>query len=418
MRTFKIFLMLLSVHFLYSAPMPWGTGQSRAENLQFYLVTFGPGDDIPSYWGHIALIVEDTLLHQSAIYNYGLYSFDNDFLFRFVKGRLIFEVGRASVAAYFNYYQSERRDIRLTTLHLPPKSRLKLAQKLEWNILPQNKRYLYHHYYDNCSTRLRDLIDEAVNGQFHKAMEVPARFTLREHTKRYVARNPILEWVLMFLMSDRIDHTIQKWDEMFLPDELERYVQQVSYKDSLGHQHRLAEKPVYWYNAHRPPVPQTVPKHEWPTLLIGLILGALPLFLVRWQQKRPFRWFTSIFATYNFLLGLILGIPGFVLFFMMFFTAPDVTYGNENILLANPLTLLIPLLAVFLAREKTWAFRYLKYLWLLHLAGALLLILLKLILPSFDQDNLMAFCFILPIDFGLTSSFYFVAQRFPGIFES
>ncbi|WP_456405457.1 Lnb N-terminal periplasmic domain-containing protein [Caldithrix abyssi] len=400
-----ILLALLTVRLLFSAPMPWATGQSKAENLTFYLVTFGPGDDIPSYWGHVALVVEDTVLRQSAIYNYGLYSFDNDMIFRFVMGRLIFEVGRASVSGYFNYYRRENREIRLTHLNIPLKSRLKLARFVEWNILPQNKKYLYHHYYDNCSTRLRDLLDQAVDGQFKQAMQAPASMTLRQHTRRYVARNPALEWLLMFLMSDRIDQPITKWDEMFLPDELERHVLAFSYTDSTGQQRSLASPTVIWFKDKRSPTPTNVPRHEWPVLFFGIFIGGLGLLLVLIQKRRPFRWFTLIFSLYNFLLGLVLGIPGLVLFFVMFFTEHDVTYGNENILLANPLTLLIAVFAIFLAREKAWAYKSLKFLWILQLAGAGLLILLKLILPSFDQDNVLAFCFIMPITIGMTISF-------------
>ncbi len=403
-------LILLGFNLTFTAPMPWANGQSKAENLQFYLVTFGPGDDIPSYWGHIAILVEDTLRQQSAIYNYGLYSFDNDFLLRFIKGRLIFEVGRASVASYFNYYRNEKRSIRLLKLNIPLNKRLYLAEKLEWNILPQNKKYLYHHYYDNCATRLRDLIDQAVDGQFHKTMDAPATMTLRDHTKRYTSRNLPLEWILMFWMSDRIDQPIKKWDEMFLPDVLEQYVQEVTYTDSSGQPQALAGIPTYWFKADRPPVPQTVPHDEWPTLIIASILAAVVLLASWRQRRRPFRWFTLVFSLYNFLIGLFLGLVGSVLFFVMFFTEHDVTFGNENLFLAHPLSLGIAVLAIFLASEKNWAWRGLKYLWSLQLVGALLLIVLKIILPSFDQDNFMAFCLILPIDVSMVVSFYLLRQ--------
>lgn len=409
-RFYLLFLVLIGSHLTFATPMPWGNGQSKPENLQFYLVTFGPGDDIPSYWGHIAMIVEDTLLHQSAIYNYGLYSFDNDFLWRFVQGRLIFEVGRASVNSYFRYYRSQNRTIQLLRLHISLSKRLQLAAKLEWNILPQNKKYLYHHYYDNCATRLRDLIDQAVDGQFHQAMDVPATMTLRDHTKRYTSRNLPLEWILMFWMSDRIDQPIKKWDEMFLPDVLEQYVQQVTYTNSYGQSQALAGVPTYWFKAKRSPVPQTVPHDEWPTLIIALILAAVILFTSWRQSRRPFRWFTLIFSLYNFLIGLFLGLVGSVLFFLMFFTEHDVTFGNENLFLAHPLSLGVAVLAIFLASEKDWAWRGLKYLWLLQFSGALLLIVLKIILPFFDQDNLMAFCFILPINVSMVVSFYLLRQ--------
>ncbi len=411
-RFYLLFFVLIGSHLTFATPMPWGNGQSKPENLQFYLVTFGPGDDIPSYWGHIAMIVEDTLLHQSAIYNYGLYSFDNDFLWRFVQGRLIFEVGRASVNSYFRYYRSQNRTIQLLRLHIPLSKRLQLAGKLEWNILPQNKKYLYHHYYDNCSTRLRDLLDQALDGKFHQAMKTPASMTLRDHTKRYVGRNPLLEWVLMFLMSDRIDRPINHWDEMFLPDELQKYAQQFHFTNSSGKVIPLAEPPTIIFKAtQRPPVPDKIPRHEIPALLLGILMGGMVLGM-SWQQKRkPFRWFILSFSVYQFLVGLMWAILGGALFFLMFFTEHDVTYGNENILLALPIMVFTPLLAVFLAREKKWAFRVLKYLWGIQLLATVLLIVLKFLWPTtFDQDNMLALCFMTPMTVSLSLSFLLVPE--------
>ncbi len=419
-RLFISFLLILILSpALFASKMPWGRGLSKAEHLQFILATFGPGDDIPSYWGHTALIIEDTVLNVSAIYNFGLYSFDEDMLVHFVMGRLIFSVGRASVASYFNYYRSENRDIRLTTLDIPLKNRLKLAQKLEWYVEPAHCNYLYHHYFDNCSTRLRDLIDMALDGQFHKVMNVPGRMTLRQHTRRYVARNPVLEMLLMFLMNDTIDKPITKWDEMFLPDELERDVHAMTYTDSLGLCHPLSVKYRIWYDAHRPPVPQTVPKHEIGAFLISVVLGLVILFTVWFQIRKPFRWFQLLFSLYNFILGLVLGIPGLILFFTMFFTDHEVTFHNENILLANPLTLLIALFGIILAWQKPWAFKALRWLWYLQIFGAVLLISLKLLLPSiFDQDNLLVFAFILPVTLAMGLSFWYLKPSYFADFKN
>jgi len=158
-----IFIILLIISIPAISQVPWFTGNSKAENLRIKLVTFGPGDDIPSWWGHGGIIVEDIEHKISRIYNFGLYSFDNTMLLRFVMGRLIFSVGDFSAPGYLKYYEKMNRDVRIQTLNLSPKSRLDMAEALAINTLPENKDYLYDHYRDNCSTRLRDVIDDAVD---------------------------------------------------------------------------------------------------------------------------------------------------------------------------------------------------------------------------------------------------------------
>ena len=67
---------------------PWLNGQSQPEDLEVWLVTFGPGDSVPEWWGHTALVVQDHRLNQGRLYNYGMFSFDNKMLPKFAMGRL------------------------------------------------------------------------------------------------------------------------------------------------------------------------------------------------------------------------------------------------------------------------------------------------------------------------------------------
>ncbi len=403
------FLLLISTALWAQSP-PWLSGQSRGEDLTIQLVTFGPGDDIPSYWGHTALIVQDKRLAESKIYNYGLYSFDKGMLLRFIKGRLIFSGGAFNVGAYITWYQHLNRDIRIATLNLSPEQKKQLAKDLAISVLPQNKNYLYHHYYDNCSTRLRDLIDKTLDGQFAKAAALPARMTMRQHTRRYICRNLWLEMALMYLMNDEIDQPASEWDEMFLPDELERDVLKMAYVDSSGQRHKLVSDYFTLYKAQRKATPAWPPKH-WPgALTVGALLGLFGVFLAfRWKQRASYKIHLT-YGLYNFILGLLLGIPGLVLTLMASFTEHTVTYHNENQLLANALTFLIIPVAVGFVFDKKWAYRWLKYLWYLQAFGGILAVSLK-IFPGFDQDNWLVMAFILPISFGMALAEYWWQKK-------
>ena len=408
MRIVLLFFILLAP--LYASDIPWADGRSKAEDLHIKLVTFGPGDDIPSWWGHTGLLVEDLRYHKARIYNFGLFSFDDGMLFKFAMGRLIFAAGDFSVAGYLEWYRRQNRDVRIISLDLPAEERLWLAEKLAWYVRPENRRYLYHHYDENCATRLRDLLNEATDGALYRQADVPARMTLREHTRCYVGHNVFMEMLLMFLMNDSIDKPIREWQEMFLPDELERQVLRLTYQTADGKERRLAEDRLIFFKADRPPVPAQPPVH-WPGALItGLLVGLIAIALTYWYKNSHNTWALTWLGVWNFTVGLFLGIPGLGLALMAGFTDHTVTYHNENLLLANPVTFLLVPFGFRLALQKVKSVRRLQLIWYIHLATALLLLLLKF-LPVFDQDNSLVICFILPLISGFSLAFYLLGKE-------
>ena len=183
----NIFIILLLLNFsliaqAYKTDIPWADGKSNPEDLQIYLVTFSPGDNLTDYFGHIALAVKDTVKNIGRVYNFGLFSFDEGFIKRFAFGRLIFWKGDASIGGTVTMYARMKRSITFHELNIPKQKKLILAKKLTDEVLPENSQYLYHHYKDNCATRLRDLIDDTIDGQFNTFTAKPARLTFRQHT--------------------------------------------------------------------------------------------------------------------------------------------------------------------------------------------------------------------------------------------
>src|SRR3954468_7087916 len=124
---------------------PWGTGESHGEDLIISLVTFSPGDDVASWWGHGSLVVEDRRLGQARLYNYGMFSFDSTMLSRYAMGRLEFWVAEAGVGGTYRAYRAMNRDVRVQELNLTPAQRLEIGRLLATNVLPENRDYLYHH---------------------------------------------------------------------------------------------------------------------------------------------------------------------------------------------------------------------------------------------------------------------------------
>ncbi|MCC6333336.1 MAG: DUF4105 domain-containing protein [Myxococcales bacterium] len=383
---------------------PWMTGQSQPADLSISLVTFSPGDTLTEWWGHTALVVEDRRLNHARLYNFGMFSFGEGFVHRFVQGRLEFWVADDSVGATYNLYRTLNRDVRIQELDLLPEQAANIAKALGTHVLPENRTYLYHHYNDNCSTRPRDILDAAIGGQLKAATRAPARMSLREQTRRYSMVNPPMSLVLDYLQNDELDGPITQAHEAFLPDELEQQVQALQLTGTDGVKRPLVRKQWTWFKANRPPVPQTPPNWIPWLLLVGLGVAGVGQ-LLGWAARSGRRLPRVLLGLIHVLLGLGLGALGVFLFIVGIFTNHTVAHRNENLLLVNPITFALLPLGVMLMWGAKKARPALFWTWAALGALSLLGVALK-VLPMFDQQNWNLIALFAPINVGFAALFW------------
>lgn len=391
---------------------PWATGASQADDLRISLLTFGPGDDIPAWFGHSALVVEDRERHHARVYNYGMFDFGSDMLVKFATGRLVFWVGQASLRATLRHYERANRSIRLQVLNLPPAQRMEVAEFLAWNVRPENRDYLYDHYFDNCATRIRDVIDDAVDGQLAAATAARDPLTLREHTRRHAQHSPYIDFVMMLWMNDSIDEPIRRWDAMFLPERVAREIAQLSYTDAQGRTRELVQNSRTLFAADRPPVPET-PNAGWlRTLLAGTVLAAGGLLLATaWRRSRRRAWRVA-FGLYNAAVGGVVGLPGLLLV-TFWFTDHTITHFNENALMANPLTFLALPFGGALAFGAQRVAGWLRWSWWALAIGTALAVLLQIV-PGFNQANAMVIAGLWPLNWGMAVAWWLAMPAYRG----
>lgn len=392
---------------------PWMTGESQAADLQISLVTFSPGDSLVEWWGHTAFVVEDRRLNRGLVYNFGMFGprtpgDDVGFVKDFIKGRLIFWVAHERIDWTFNFYKDAlKRDVRIQELDLDPAEALQIAKRLGTHVLPDNMYYRYHHYDDNCSTRPRDIIDEAIGGQLKAATSAPSAMTFRQHTLRYSRVNPPMSLVLDYLQGPAIDRPITGLGDAYLPDELEAQVQKLEVKRADGSVRPLVRKQWKWFDSARPPPPATPPNWIPYELLIGLFFGALAHALGHWGRdgKKAAR---VLLGLYTALLGLLLGVLGLALFFLRFFTDHDVTFGNWNLLQASPVHFALLPLGLMLAFGSQRGPRGNRLTWWVCAA---LSVLGLLVLPFTSQANGNILAILVPLNVGF-ASMWFLAQKY------
>src|SRR6185436_13979893 len=137
------------------------------------VLTMGPGDHPFTRFGHNAILLE-WADGRNAVYNFGTFEFDG------VKGAEDFMAGRfrywlsvGSLDRTVAAYHAERRSLTAQELALSRAERERLAAALADNALPEHRYYDYDYYRDNCSTRVRDVIDRLLDGQLRRGVTGP-----------------------------------------------------------------------------------------------------------------------------------------------------------------------------------------------------------------------------------------------------
>jgi len=376
---------------------------AEGENLTLKVAVFGPGDDLYFWFGHIALIIEDSETEQSRSYDYGIFSFNTEnFYYNFAFGRLLYRCGVFSTSANYSSYVRRNRDVIVYTLDVPPETRQRVKDFADFNVRPENRHYYYHHFRDNCSTRIRDIVDLATDGQFKEQyINTPGRFTLREHVRRHTWFFPAVDWILNFWMGQVIDTPITVWDDMFLPAEVGRTIDDFYYTDADGVMRKLVlNKEIVYLAEGRPPILEK-PRMQWPReLAFSLVLSAIfgLFFFMQAKKLRAGRILAGISMS---LCGLVFGIAGLLLYFMSLFTNHDYTFQNANMIFCTPLLLAaLPYgIGYAFTKKENKRLRYdiiLRCLWLLTVIGIFISMVIKL-LPWFYQQNLTDQMLLLPI---------------------
>jgi hypothetical protein len=378
-------------------------GRNPGDDLRIRVAVMGPGDELYFWWGHIALVIDDARTGRSRFYDYGIFSFENNHFFvNFAFGRLLYSCGVSQADANIAGYVNTNRDVRIYTLDLPPEKRAEIRDFAENNVRPENRNYYYHHFRDNCSTRIRDIMDIATDGQFKEAYGgAPGRFTLRQHVRRHTWFSPFADWILNFWMGQGIDTPLTVWEEMFLPAEVGSRIDEFWYTGADGVRRKLVSGMEIVNEAANRPAVLDFPRRQWDRELAFSLALVLVLALFFFLQAKGFRAGQVFIGLSHSLFGLVFGLSGLLLLFMSLFTNHDYTYHNANILFANPLLLAAVPLGIRYASSKNYRDRFfpeslLRLIWLLSVLGVFLSMGIK-ILPWFWQQNLTDQMLLLPV---------------------
>jgi hypothetical protein len=275
----------------------------------------------------------------------------------------------------------------------------------ENHILPENCWYLYHLFYDNCSTRIRDLIDMGTGGQLKEYAEnASGRLKYREHMRRFTWYSPFYDWFLGFLLGRDVDKNITVWQEMYLPIEIGRVIKDFSYIDDSGDERRLVSNIEIVNRTKSRTTIHDAPRSQVPRCLAaGFIIAALLTLILFIRKKYPVAG-RRLWGISHALLGFFFGSAGTILFMASRIEERDIARHNINFLFINPLLLAAIPLGICVALNKKISFgkfsvnceQCLWIIWLYVFVTALVACLLGFI-PALYQQNLPTVALVLPV---------------------
>ena len=138
----------------------------QADSIEISLLTCGPRQQVYSLYGHTAIRFQDKQSGRDIAINYGVFSFDQPFfVLRFVFGLTDYEMGIAPFDIFEWEYGPTGCGVRQQVLNLTAQEKMAIAQAVDRNMEPQNRVYRYNFFYDNCTTRARDIIANNLNGR-------------------------------------------------------------------------------------------------------------------------------------------------------------------------------------------------------------------------------------------------------------
>jgi hypothetical protein len=335
--------------------------QKLSSQATISVITCGPYQKAVYFaFGHSAFRVYDPESAIDYAFNYGVFDFDKpNFLLNFARGHNYYMLGVHDYQLFKNSYIEDNRYIHEQVLDLTNEQKQKVFDFLLWNVQPENRSYAYDYFYDNCATKIRDVIqknlgeDVVFDGSY-----ITTDYSIRQLTDIYLKQQPWGDLGIDVCLGLPMDKIASPYEYMFLPDYVESGFDHASIKkDSITTALVLGKKIVYESHEEEVKTSLTHPLYVFGALaLIAIALSILDL-----KRQKLSNWFDVI------LFGTT-GLIGVLLLLLWFFTDHKAAANNFNILWALP-THLIALAAFH--KKPVWLKTY--FLIVVVVEGLLLL---------------------------------------------
>ncbi|AWV98426.1 lipoprotein N-acyltransferase Lnb domain-containing protein [Arcticibacterium luteifluviistationis] len=344
--------------------------QTLSENSEVSLLTIAPGHELFSFAGHTAIRVKDTQTGIDINFNYGVFDFRTEgFYLKFLKGTLPYQIGAYNFKQEVPYWFEENRTVTQQVLNLNLTQRQRVFDFLMKNYQPENREYNYKFFYDNCSTRVRDVLEETFGDSLIFSQTLNADKSFRDWLDIYnrKSNNDWTEFGMNLALGLPADEITGANRAMYIPDNLMAAFDSAKVVQN-GKVESLVVRKMDLNNASIEHKPLPIK----PFLLFSILFLIVAYFTFLEYQKK--KWFLII----DKILFSLTGILGYFLLVLWFLTDHGVMNQNLNLLWAFPPVLPFVL---FLNRQKGTQ-KWLQILFMIQAGLAMICILGSSFLPQ------------------------------------
>jgi Domain of unknown function (DUF4105) len=338
---FELYMLSLKKSiFLILTVLYWSiSGAQDSCQLRISLLTCTPGSELYSIFGHSAIRVIDTSTNTDIVYNYGTFDFgDPSFYSKFIRGKLLYYVSQENFHDFEYEYRMDNRGMDEQVLNLTCQEQHDIQQFLLTNLQGNNKFYKYDFLMDNCTTRLRDIIEQYANKSMVSGTIPEAKGMSFRNAIHYYLDMGHMRWSKLgidLLLGSRIDRKMTNREAMFLPEFLEKSIDRSgSVNDSLV---RIKLYPVIKTENTDDDSPMLTP-------FIVFSIVAMFIFLLGLMHQPVAG---KILHITDVILFLLIGLLGCLIMFMWFGTDHRDTGNNFNLLWAWPTHVIAAVLLIF-----------------------------------------------------------------------
>lgn len=336
---------------------------SLSPAAEISIITIGPGSELYDKFGHNAFRINDSLSGVDVSFNYGVYDFETpNFYTKFAQGKLLYELRVDYFHSFYQGYVHENRWVKEQVLNLTHEEKQAISDFLWNNALPENKQYKYDFFFDNCATKIRDVIQEVLGDKLeYNDGFITEALSFRDLIQKNLETNTWGSLGIDIALGAVIDQKAKPIEYQFLPQYVHEAAAHAVVQKTNGTVPLVKSSKILFENK---PVPEKNNFFTSPLFVMG-ILGILILLRTYndYRNKSRNRFLdVSIFG--------FTGTIGGLLMFLWFATDHTATANNYNLLWAFPISLFM----VVLMGRRNVSQKISRYLLLLILFMVLLTI--------------------------------------------